>query len=901
MSAGGSQIENLLENVELKQMLDFETQIFLDLVHNDGLVVASKGINLDLVITNLLKVYCDPGNLVLVLNASEIEEKHYKEQLNDPNVYTITFNSSIKDREDIYLSGGIHFVTTRILVVDLLKKRLPIEKITGIVVLKAHSIFESCQEAFVLRLYRQSNKTGFIKAFTNNVQSFTVGYGHVEKVMRALFVKELYIWPRFHKSILQSLKIRQPNVIELHIPISEKMKKIQTYTLELMNLTVKELKRLNKTIELQEITVENCLTKKFHKILQAQLDVIWHQLSKRSLQLVSDLKTLRHLMITMFHSDPVSFYSTVKEYRTKEYVQTANWVLLDPADLLFSQADTFIFNADREFHPDFCPKWNPLLEILKVEIPAEMKKRDISDSTILILCSDYKSCYQLKQILTNGPHYYLYMTAAFRCKLPIKKVSKAFRVTDRIPEEIVIPTDKKETPQSSKNKKLKTDDSKSNSPESESKKTAEEPTDDEDFQNSYILTMSQTILEDKQDSANKSDYVFEPFTQMENMDLTHICQSVNEPKILIQTFKGSNEFINLQNTLENVRPDFIIMYHCSMTAVREIEMYEAHRQTEEAVKVYFLLHADTVEEQSYLTTLRREKEAFEYLIQTKSTMVIPADQDGKSEECSSLQMDVASPKKNTREGGKEQAAKKQMIIVDMREFRSELPALIHKRGIDIEPITISIGDYILTPEICVERKSISDLIGSLNTGRLYQQCTNMSRYYTKPMLLIEFDRNKQFGWQSNYMISSDSNSFDVQQRLLVLTLHFPKLKIIWSPSPYASAQLFEELKLGKEDPNVQYASSLGGEQDLDVIQSKYNSNIYDFVYKLPGITSKNIDMFLRKGVSLNEVVKKSEEELKEILGNSVDAQALYSFIHNEHKPKQEAEDNKQKDKQKTRF
>lgn len=57
----------------------------------------------------------------------------------------------------------------------------------------------------------------------------------------------------------------------------------------------------------------------------------------------------------MFHSDPVSFYSTVKEYRTKEYVQTANWVLLDPADLLFSQADTFIFNADRG--NDFRDKW----------------------------------------------------------------------------------------------------------------------------------------------------------------------------------------------------------------------------------------------------------------------------------------------------------------------------------------------------------------------------------------------------------------------------------------------------------------------------------------------------------------------------------------------------------------
>lgn len=61
------------------------------------------------------------------------------------------------------------------------------------------------------------------------------------------------------------------------------------------------------------------------------------------------------------------------------------------------------------------------------------------------------------------------------------------------------------------------------------------------------------------------------------------------------------------------------------------------------------------------------------------------------------------------------------IIVDMREFRSELPSLIHKRGIDIEPVTIEVGDYILTPDICVERKSVSDLIGSLQNGRLFNQ------------------------------------------------------------------------------------------------------------------------------------------------------------------------------------
>lgn len=62
-------------------------------------------------------------------------------------------------------------------------------------------------------------------------------------------------------------------------------------------------------------------------------------------------------------------------------------------------------------------------------------------------------------------------------------------------------------------------------------------------------------------------------------------------------------------------------------------------------------------------------------------------------------------------------------------------------------IFLQIGDYILTPDICVERKSISDLIGSLNSGRLYTQCIQMTRFYKKAILLIEFDQNKPFHLQ----------------------------------------------------------------------------------------------------------------------------------------------------------
>jgi DNA excision repair protein ERCC-4 len=59
------------------------------------------------------------------------------------------------------------------------------------------------------------------------------------------------------------------------------------------------------------------------------------------------------------------------------------------------------------------------------------------------------------------------------------------------------------------------------------------------------------------------------------------------------------------------------------------------------------------------------------------------------------------------------------VIVDMREFRSTLPSLLHASKMIIVPATLTVGDYILTQEICVERKSIPDLVLSFNSGRLY--------------------------------------------------------------------------------------------------------------------------------------------------------------------------------------
>lgn len=204
-------------------------------------------------------------------------------------------------------------------------------------------------------------------------------------------------------------------------------------------------------------------------------------------------------------------------------------------------------------------------------------------------------------------------------------------------------------------------------------------------------------------------------------------------------------------------------------------------------------------------------------------------------------------------------------------------------------IVPQIGDYILTPDICVERKSISDLIGSLNSGRLYTQCLQMTRFYAKAILLIEFDQNKPFHLQGHYMISGESavTNVDITQKLQLLTIHFPKLRIVWSPSPYATAQLFDELKQGKPEPDASQAAALGSDdstRELDSIVDKLNPNIYDFLLKLPGISMKNVVRVMTKVKTLKELTKYDSKQLEELLGSENNAKMFWEIVHVAHKP-----------------
>ncbi|XP_059608925.1 DNA repair endonuclease XPF [Phlebotomus argentipes] len=876
------------EESEDGALLEYERQMLIDLHHSDGLVICAKGIHYNRVLLGLLRALCDPANLVIVMNCSESEEKYYRGQLNSRHVHESATNA--REREKMYLEGGIHFITTRILVVDLLKNRIPIEMITGIFVLRAHMIIESCQEAFALRLYRRRNSEGFVKAFSNSAESFTFGFGHVERVVHNLYVSEMFVWPRFQSLIQTTLKRYEPVTVELHIPMTQKMISIQTNILEIMNFLVKEVKRINPNIDMQEITVENCVTKKFHKILQLQLDTVWHQLSQQSKMLISDLKILRSLMITTIYHDCISLYAALKRYKSSDYVMNSSgWGVLDAADHMFETSKRRVFNADDEFEPEWGAKWRSLSDILCVEIPNDIKLngelRRNKSAVVLILCQDNKTCYQLNQYLMLGAERCL-LHMALKNDVKVMKMSKKYQDMSES-KNMMHGMEAIQLSEGAVPTRVELND-----PEELQGEVEEEPMNA--YQDSYIMTMSVAEeVEGSEDLDVSTQMETGRFSQIPTVDRQ---KCVTQPIVCIQTFKSNtSDPLSLEATLRSLNPQYVVMFHCNVTAIRQLEVHEARlrRDKEDRIKVFFLLHAETIEEQSYLTNLRREKQAFEHLIETKKTMVIPR----RLDEIVEQQMDDEDfgESASRRNAAQESKKERMKVITDMREFRSDLPCLIHKLGIEVIPITITIGDYVLTPEVCVERKSISDLIGSLNSGRLYNQCTQMVRNYAVPILLIEFDQNRPFYLQDRYMISNDtvSNS-DIKQKLQLLTLHFPKLRIVWSPTPYATAQLFYEMKQNKPEPDEKLCSVIGSDAhaaETEVLD-KFNMEISDFLLRLPGVTEKNVFRLMKSFKDFKELLRASQKELQESLDSGENAKLLWEILHLPQKPKIEVSSGK---------
>jgi DNA excision repair protein ERCC-4 len=224
------------------------------------------------------------------------------------------------------------------------------------------------------------------------------------------------------------------------------------------------------------------------------------------------------------------------------------------------------------------------------------------------------------------------------------------------------------------------------------------------------------------------------------------------------------------------------------------------------------------------------------------------------------------------------------VIIDMREFRSPLASVLHARGIQTIPAQITVGDYILTPDICIERKSIPDLIGSFKSGRLYDQVVKMLEHYKHPMLLIEFSETKHFTLETFADLSRSAHvsameKADLQAKIVVLTLHFPRLRIVWSSSPYQTAEIFDELKKNQEEPDPLKAVMIGIDDGEDPETGRtFNQDPLDMLRAVPGVSGKALSLISLEVGSIQELANMGDDEICALVGRESGRQ-IWKFFN----------------------
>ncbi|KAL3151984.1 hypothetical protein ABBQ32_001106 [Trebouxia sp. C0010 RCD-2024] len=972
-------------------LLPFQRQMVEELIGEDGMCVMSAGMGWQKAVAVILRLHMErrrdasQEGVVLVLGCTDWQRSMLYRELHrmsdlpgghavSPNgqstegpdaarqliptsaetepelllPFDVTNEVSAAGRIDLYKSKPCLFVTTRILVVDMLNARIQGQHIAGMVIMNAHRVTDASGEAFAVRLFRMANKRGFIRAFSDQPTGFASGFNKIEKTMKALYVRKLFLWPRYQGAVKDSLEKHECELVEMWLHLSPPMSAIYDAISDLMDSCVKELRKSNK-IDTSQLTLEHGLFKSFDDIVRRQLDSVWHTVSPKTKQLVQDLRTLRALAEYLLRFDSVTFLMYLENLRATEGV-TSVWLFHDAAHTIFEQAkrrvymlqsggkgaagkrkrsdngnsdDTAAGGAQLEAVLEEMPKWALVQEVLQ-EIQQERlrmqsdrlldgdllqaSRQKAAAAKVLIVAQEARTCLQLRSCLGPGGPAAL-MQELFSAYLLHRLDNKA---------RAGLPGHRGGRGGRGRSGGRRSSGREAHSGQSsdrlEAMRAAQFSSRGATPHEEQALLKQAKALAAQQGTAHSSRGTGSRSrgkgaassrpaarTAPESPQPTHAAPKSTQPSEDAESDQGllkDVEFYTLDSRQESilwdVQPIFVVVYDPDVTFVRQLEIYQAERP-DWRVRVYNLLYEDSQEADKFSAAVAREVRMFKDLIRQKEHMVLP-------DLAQDLAQVMVGPKALmhpdveealpgttynalTRRAGGRLSSRPlpRRLVIDVREFMSSLPSVLHQQGLHIVPVTLEVGDYILSPEMCVERKSISDLKGSFISGRLYHQAEAMSRNYKTPILLIEFERDKAFALHSVSEISADISQHSLISKLCLLTLHFPRLRIIWSRSLHATADIFRALKTNQDEPDPVSAAAVGVPLEGDGLpdaaaEAVINTTAVDVLRRLPGVTEANFRPLINAASSLAGLADLPLQQLERIMGGAAAAKKLREWL-----------------------
>ena len=190
------------------------------------------------------------------------------------------------------------------------------------------------------------------------------------------------------------------------------------------------------------------------------------------------------------------------------------------------------------------------------------------------------------------------------------------------------------------------------------------------------------------------------------------------------------------------------------------------------------------------------------------------------------------------------------IVIDDRERKSGIPELIKKIGINVEIKTLQVGDYIVSPETVVERKSIQDFMSSIFDGRLFDQCNRLKENFQFPIILLEGNVDE--------IEDIMENPFVFYGAMSTIVIDF-KIPIIPTPNASDTAKLLVAMCSRKKSTNGHYLKKIKKSTNIEKQQLSVLSS-------LPGVGEKTAIRMLEKFGTPLQVFGASVTDLSKVSG-----------------------------------
>ncbi len=317
-----------------------------------------------------------------------------------------------------------------------------------------------------------------------------------------------------------------------------------------------------------------------------------------------------------------------------------------------------------------------------------------------------------------------------------------------------------------------------------------------------------------------------------------------EQKAIIKSFrKGEYDVLISTSVAEEgidiPAVDLVILYEPVPSEVRMIQRRgRTGRKRTGRVKV--LVTEKTMDEAFYYSSIRKERRMKYQLIDNDVLEEL-------NKTAAQRMDDEKRVKVIEREVTKDE---RPLVLADTREGNSKVIRHLSEMEIDVEVKTMSVGDYQVSDEVAIERKTAKDFVDSIVDKRLFKQANELREEFKKPIMILEGDD----------LYSGFINPNAIRGSMASIALDFG-ISIIPTRNAQDTAAMIKRIAIREQK---------GEKPAIAIRTEKKPTNMWEqqtyIVESLPNIGPVNAKKLLEHFGTVSNVINASAEELQEVEG-----------------------------------